>query len=283
MARAQPRSAAAAAGLLVQAAHAGMETLSATLLGDLQSLVQQESDFGEAAGALAHVLFLYCFDEALGTTGHRELGPLLRLAFERSLWLLELIGQNVANPRTILDGIKALLDAFQRTRETLAIGAEEFAAVMQRVLQDGHKPPQVRGAAAGILWTLGAADAQRVVAEMLLFTEPNDLGDFLAGLFAAAREVAQRHPPLVRAIDRLLIEFSADHFQQALPALRLAFTYFTPREKHYMLTTLFESLGVAPARGPGDVTVSEASAAEALALDERVFEAIRRHGLEAVE
>ncbi len=278
MARQHPHSAAAAATLLVQAVHAGIDTLSPSLQTELQDLIQQESEFGPAAQALGHILFLFCFDEAFGTTHHRDLAPLLRLTFERSLWLLELIGRTLANTREVTGGMRTLLDAFQRTAETLEMGAVEFTAVLARVERDSHKPPPVRGAAAGILWTLGAADAERVVADLLLFTDPNDLGDFLAGLFAAAREVAQRHPPLVRAIDRMLIEFSSEHFQQALPSLRLAFTYFTPREKHYMLTTLFESLGIKQIQPL--TAVDEATATEALALDERVFEALRMHGLE---
>jgi hypothetical protein len=95
-----------------------------------------------------------------------------------------------------------------------------------------------------MLWTLGAATPEQVLAHLLLFSNPNHLGDFLTGLFVLAREVAQRHPQLVKSLDRLLLEFGAEEFQQALPSLRLAFTYFTPREKHYMLTTLFESLGL---------------------------------------
>lgn len=278
MARQHPRSAAAAAEILVQAAHAGVDTLSATLQEALQVLVRQESEFGPASKALGHILFLFCFDEVFGTKQHRDLGPLLRLAYERSLWLLELIGRTLTNARDVLDGMRTLLDAFQRAAEALDIGAAEFTAVMTRVEQDSHKPPPVRGAAAGILWTLGAADAERVVADLLLFTDPGDLGDFLAGLFAAAREVAQRHPSLVKAIDRLLLEFSSENFQQALPSLRLAFTYFTPREKHYMLTTLFESLGIKQIEPLADVDATTAAAA--LAIDEQVFEAMRRHGLD---
>jgi hypothetical protein len=278
-AREHSRSASAAAVLLVQAAQAGLETFSSELLGQLRTLIEQESEFREAAKALGHVLFLYCFDEAFGTTRRPELEPLLRVALERSLWLLEMIGRTTPNDRDILDGMRNLLEAYQRAAEPLNIDQSEFVPVMQRVEADAHKPPQVRGAAAGILWTLGTADSERVVADLMLFTEPNDLGDFLAGLFAAAREVAQRHPQLVRAIDRMMLEFAAEEFQQALPPLRLAFTYFTPREKHYMLTTLFESLGIKPSRTLGEVTVDAATAAEALAIDERVLGALRLHGL----
>jgi hypothetical protein len=113
-----------------------------------------------------------------------------------------------------------------------------------------------------------------------LLTDPNDIGDFLTGLFALAREVAQRHPQFVQTVDRLLLEFSADSFQQALPSLRLAFTYFTPREKHYMLTTLFESLGLKQIPALAEAKVDAATAAAALAVDERIFEAIRKYGLE---
>jgi hypothetical protein len=83
----------------------------------------------------------------------------------------------------------------------------------------------------------------------------------------------------VRTIDRLLMEFGADEFQASLPSLRLAFTYFTPREKHHMLTTLFESLGLKEARPLAALAVDEAAAAEALALEERLFEMIDAYGL----
>ena len=172
-----------------------------------------------------------------------------------------------------------MLETFQRTAEPLQLNRDEFAAVLGRVEQDGHKPPQVRGAAAGILWTLGLADEEQILADLLTFADPNELGDFLAGLFALAREVAQRNPRLVRTIDRLLLEFNADDFQAALPSLRLAFTYFTPREKHYMLTTLFESLGLQEVRPLAVLRVDETTAAEALVIEERVFEIIAKYGL----
>jgi hypothetical protein len=114
----------------------------------------------------------------------------------------------------------------------------------------------------------------------MLFSQPDHLGDFLTGLFALAREVAQRHPQLVQSIDRALLEFAPEQFQETLPSLRLAFTYFTPREKHYMLTTLFQSLGLKQARPLAALAVDEQTAAAALALEERILAALDRYGLE---
>lgn len=280
IAREHQRSASVAAELLLQAAQAGISAVSNTLLPELSQLIAHEADFCEASSALGHVLFLYCFDESFGTKSQPQLGKVLRLAIDRSIWLLELTGRTVASDRKTLTGMKTLFDAFQRTSDVLQLNADEFHAILIRIKQDTHKPPQIRGAAAGILWTLGVADAEQVLGNLLLLTDPNDIGDFLTGLFALAREVAQRHPQFVQTVDRLLLEFSADSFQQALPSLRLAFTYFTPREKHYMLTTLFESLGLKQIPALAEAKVDGATAAAALAVDERIFEAIRKYGLE---
>lgn len=277
------RDAARAAELLVQAAQAGIETLSATLLQRLNDLIEEEPQFIGAAGALGHVLYLYFHDEAFGTNHSPQIARLLAVAFERSLWLLESIGQSSGNERVVLRGMQALLETCQRASgsSVAAIDRAEFVAVLQRVERDARKPAAVRGAAAGMLWTLGVADDEQILADLLIFTSPSDLGDFLAGLFALAREVAQRHAKLVQTIDRLINEFGADDFQASLPSLRLAFTYFTPREKHYMLTTLFESLGLKQVKPLEALHVDAVSAAQALAFEERVFEMIARFGLES--
>src|SRR5690606_39874273 len=111
---------------------------------------------------------------------------------------------------------------------------------------DATQLPVTRGAAWGGLWSLGATDAAHAAEALAQFSDPQQLGDFLTGLFGLARESVQRNPQLVASIDRLLVGYSEGQFQQALPALRLAFTYFTPREKHYLATTLLQALGLKP-------------------------------------
>ncbi len=265
--------------ILVQAAQAGVEAMSDPLLARIEQLIRQEPDFAGVTRCLGHLLFLYCYDEAFGTAGAPRIGAVLAEAFSRSLWLLESLGQSTAPAAPLVDGMRALLETAERAEGRVDLDRGEFAAVLDRVVGDRGKPPQVRGAAVGMLWTLGRASADAVLGEMLGFSDPEHLGDFLAGLFALAREVAQRHPQLVRAIDRLLLEFTAEEFQHTLPSLRLAFTYFTPREKHYMLTTLFESLGLREVKPLADLAVDAETAAAALALEEKLFAALATCGL----
>jgi len=279
-AAADERSAAAAAALLVQAAQAGVPAISTTLLARLEGLIQQEAEFTAAAGALGHLLFLYCHDEAFGTAHLPRIGTLLGETYTRSLWLLEAVGQSSAGTRELLAGMKTLLEAHERAGDVLAASGGELAAVLSRVESDPRKPPQLRGAAVGMLWTIGQAAPERIFQQLLLFSQPEQLGDFLTGLFALAREAAQRHPQLVQSIDRALLEFAPEQFRETLPSLRLAFTYFTPREKHYLLTTLFQSLGLAKTEPLAALAVDEQTAGDALALEERIFAALARYGLQ---
>jgi hypothetical protein len=246
----------------------------------IEALIAQEPEFAALAESLGHLLFLYCYDEVFGAAGAPRVGRVLAEAFSRSLWLLESLGQSTAPAGPLVAGVQTLLETFERAEGRLALDGQELAAVMGRVERDRDKPPQVRGAAVGVLWSIGRASPEAVLAEMLLFADPERLGDFLTGLFALARELVQRHPRLVQTIDRLLTEFTAEEFQQTLPSLRLAFTYFTPREKHHLLTTLFESLGLREVQPLADLAVDGQTAAEALALEGKLFETLAAYGLE---
>ena len=282
LAHASTGSAASAAELLLQAAQAGINALSATLLERLDLLIRTEGRFTAATEALSHLLYMYCYDEALGTAQLAEVGNVLREAFVRSVWLLELLGDTADNDGQQVRGMRVLLETWMRAGNQLDFELSDFVKALQCTEQDSQKSATIRGAAAGILWTIGHANNEQILADLLQFAQPADLGDFLTGLFALAREVAQRESELVSTIDQLLLEFGADDFQTALPSLRLAFTYFTPREKHYMLTTLFESLGDSESKPLAKLSVDEATAAEALAFEERLYEAIAKYGLEPI-
>lgn len=272
-----PHSAARTAGLLVQAAQAGAATVSEALLARIEELVRREPDFAGAAQTLSHLLYLYCHDEVFSSARSPRIGAVLAEAFARALWLLESQGGGGGPAKPRVDGMRALLEAVERAEGRVELSREEFVAVLDRVHRAPKKDPLIRGAAAGALWTIGRSEGESVLESLRLFSDPEQLGDFLTGLFALAREAAQRCPPLVQAIDRLLLEFDAEDFQRTLPSLRLAFTYFTPREKHYMLTTLFDSLGLKPQAALSDLEVDAGEAAAALALEEKIFSALERY------
>ena len=90
--------------------------------------------------------------------------------------------------------------------------------------------------------------------------------------------MAQREPELVKAIDRILLAYSRDEFLEALPGLRLAFSFFAPREKHHLAETLLRALGDTSAPLP-ELTVNPEIAAQALAFEDKLFGVLAKYGL----
>jgi hypothetical protein len=276
---ASERNADEAALLLLDASLAGLTDLADEFLQQLGDLIRSDNDFFTVTKSLGHLLYLYVHDHVLQTAGRADLATLVLESFTRGMWLLESLGQVAGRDKDLLSGIRTLLDAFERCAGTLNINRDEFVAVLQRVGSEKRQSPLVRGAASGALWTIGESDASRVFAQMILFSDPDCLGDFLAGLFCMAREVVQRHRELVLSIDKLLVAYADEEFLTALPSLRLAFTYFTPREKHHMGLTLLEALGLKEQKPLTTLEESPETMARALAFESRLFEAIQRYGL----
>jgi hypothetical protein len=277
------RDAAKAALLLLDAAQAGLTELASSLLARLQELIRGDGDFSSVTAALGHLLYLYRYDAVLQTAGRGEIGALLIETFGRGLWLFEGLGQVTGRDAELLRGVQSLRETFERCYVQLGLNRDEFLDVLHRVGGDRHNLPLVRGAALGARWALGAADGKQVQAAMRLFADPSQLGDFLTGLFALAREQVQRQRDLVLAINSLLGCYSDDDFLVALPALRLAFTYFTPREKHHLALTLREGLGLTKEPEMAALAVSVEAAARALAFEARLFEACEKYGVRGLD
>jgi hypothetical protein len=277
------RDAGRAALLLIDAALAGLTDLAAALLQRLGEIVRGDGDFFSVAGSLQHLLYLYRYDAVLETAGRGDIGALLTETFQRTLWLLESLGRVSGRDEALLAGVAGLRDTFERCEAALTLNRDELVQVLERVGADRHQTPLVRGSALGALWSLGAAEADGIKAALRRFADPEALGDFLTGLFALAREQVQRRRDLVLGINELLVGYALEDFLTALPSLRLAFTYFTPREKHHLALTLREALGLEKEPELASLAVSGADAARALAFEGRLFEALTKYGVRGGE
>ena len=272
------RSAREGAELMVNAALADLHDAATRLHIRVEALIHQDGEFLSVTGAMASLLYLYRYDEALGSRGRSEVGGLVAGAFLRSVWLLEILGQMGGEEPRIVDGVRTLLETFERCGESVDLSREELVEVLARVQDDGLQLPMVRGAAMGALWNLRATDATKVRATLKLFADPQEFGDFLTGLFGLAREMVQRHKDLILAVDETLCGYSPEDFLTALPALRLAFTYFTPREKHYLALNLMEAVR-APTAPLLQQVVDPAVAARAYAYEAEIMAAAERYGV----
>jgi hypothetical protein len=230
--------AAAATKLCVDAALAGLDALSETLSARASAALRGDGDFSSVAAALGDLLFLYRFDDMLGTGGAPAYLALLLEAYERGVWLLTTL---TAGDPPMLAGVSALLGARRRCADQLALGP--LVDVLTSIAHDDARAPALRGAAAGGLFTIGDSNAEDVARLVSAFARPEQLGDFLTGLFTVARDAVRHDPSLMLRLDELLLAYPDDDFLLALPALRLAFSFFPPREKHHLIHKLLDARG----------------------------------------
>jgi hypothetical protein len=144
---------------------------------------------------------------------------------------------------------------------------------------DRQRGAALRGAGAGALWSLQAANPADIRRDLMEFGAPDALGDFLTGLFALAREEAQGDAGLLHAIRAAVAAWDEDGFLAALPALRLAFMYFTAREKLNVAQTLFGGEDPTGTAEPVPLSVSTAAAAGAMAFERQLAHLAARYGV----
>jgi hypothetical protein len=275
--------------LLSEATFIGIGQLSERLLDDLGPLVSREPELGKLGKAQHRLLALYRHDTLLGSQGSPALGRVLEAAFERGLWLLEgITGPTAPADAGLIAAVVALRDSVRFTAPKLRLDASLASATMRRKVSDAHAPPALRGAALGYLWSLGtfgdngAAEALATSA-LRKAALPSTLGDFLAGLFALAREelAADNEARLLRTLDELLRGMSLEDFLIALPALRMAHAYFPPRERERIAERLLvlHGKGSQHARGFLKLSADPETLSAARSLEARVDELEQRFGL----
>jgi len=96
-------------------------------------------------------------------------------------------------------------------------------------------PPTLDGAATGLLYDAGhfSLEDTRYRANAYLEAAPDVLahvGRFLRGIFLTAKDIVFYESGLIEALNSAISTAPYDEFIEMLPDLRLAFTFFTPRE-----------------------------------------------------
>jgi hypothetical protein len=235
-------SAPALAAGLIRAVKAGFRDLGERLAGELAEALPRCHDHGELAAAGLPLLELArtgFWGEALRDL----LVPSLAGLGERLLWLLD--GHRAATRA----GLEGDADAVRFLVGLVDLAPAEFdgvfaQAALARLARRREAPPALRGAALGAAHGWGSIAAAEVMALVRAVPPRDELGDFLYGLFATARELATRDKVVVEAIHGAVEALSVEDFLVALPPLRGAFGWFPPRERGAIAARVAELLGL---------------------------------------
>ncbi|HEY3997388.1 MAG TPA: DUF5682 family protein [Candidatus Xenobia bacterium] len=258
------------ASLLATMAFIGMETESEKVLDLIRTGVGQTQSFEALGRVLGNLLAVFRFDTLLGSAGSSALRTALTTGYERALWLLEGVGSD--DQGGVVDGVVVLRDVLRHSR--LDLDRTATLELMARRARSADVTPQLRGACIGFQIAMG--DAVPIPMPVA-----RDLGDFLGGLFALAREPLLEDERLLGEVDEQMHELAEESFLAILPSLRQAFSYFPPREKEAIAMTLVRRHGQDPATTRDLLRLKQAPAvlAEAMRVDAIVSDIARRYGL----
>ncbi|MFK0255007.1 DUF5682 family protein [Streptomyces sp. NPDC090445] len=296
----------ALARTLFDAVACGTTGLLGPLLAELRAAVDRAGDPGPLGEALHTALGLWRHDRVYGVAGDPLLAGFVDAAVARVLWLAEGLHGPGDVDRGRLRALAGVRDALLHAAPLLSLDRAAVTAVCGRISAAPAAPADLRGAAFGLCRTLGhgpggsvpggpsgagdAAAAVRAVAGTAA------LGDWLAGLFALARDELTapaagpagpegpegRADGLLGVLDALVAEQPEDEFLAGLPALRQAFAYFPPRERERIAARLIERRGLRGSAGgllrtPADPLLI----ARARHLEDDVRHLLDRYGLGA--
>ncbi|MFF6776620.1 DUF5682 family protein [Streptomyces sp. NPDC012637] len=295
------------AEVLFDAVACGATELAGPLVARLRSGLAAAARPGPLGTALATALGLWRHDRVYGVARDPLLGAVVDTAVSRVLWLVEGAGGGPASTgpdRERLRALAAVRDACLHADTLLTVSREAAVDVFRRVSNDPLAPADLRGAAFGLCRVLdparrtpdrgaGEPDTGRRTPEraepavaVRAVSEPRVLGDWLAGLFAVAREELGATPgergPLVVALDDLVAAMTETDFLVALPSLREAFAYFPPAEREQIAARLIERRGLrGSSRALLRTTADPLLIAQARELEDHVSRALDRLGLGA--
>lgn len=269
------------AEVLFDATLCGLSELTGQVVDSIRQLVESAGDTQGLGRLLGVTLSLWRHDRLFGTAHSPTLAALVDAAVLRLLWLVEgLRGGPAPADDGLLHALIAIRDAALHADTVLSVSRADLVGVFHRST-GSDRPPALRGAAVGMVAALAPDDTLDLARAVRLAGSPEVLGDFLTGLFALAREqLLDTTTPLLGVLDELIDRFVPTDFLGALPALRLAFAWFPPRERARIATRLLDLRGVS---GSGSALLrlqaDPALLAHAQAVELRVDELLAAHGL----
>ncbi|MGY3678571.1 DUF5682 family protein [Streptomyces sp. TE33382] len=279
----------ALAGALFDAVLCGAGALSGPLLSELADRVGGVRTPGPLGEVLATALGLWRHDRVYGVARGPLLGAVIDGAVVRLLWLVEGArgAAGVDGPR--LRAVAALRDAVLHAPGLLSVERETVTGIALRISRDRCAPLDLRGAAFGLHRALGsgAPEDPGEAVHTVAAGGADAVGDWLAGLFAVAREevtgsAAGGPASLIAVLDDFLGNLPDQDFLSGLPALRQAFAYFPPRERERIAARLLERRGLhGSARSLLRTTADPLLTVRAAALERDVSRLLTRYGLGA--
>ena len=220
--------------LLTQVFEMGLREQLGPVYDRVQELMLQDTDFYSLADGVKSLMMM---EELAGLYGSGlKPGRLIHLGCRKLVTLLpSMVRIKDEDLGSCMNALKLLYQLTGREGDSFGTEREGFFDALDRMCRDGQIHPGLNGCIHGILYGSGRETAREVeqtcrgylggTGEQLFCT-----AQFFKGLFFTARDLVFIGEEFLKMLDEFYGSVSEDEFMELLPELRMAFTYFTPRE-----------------------------------------------------
>ena len=220
--------------LLTEVFEMGLREQMQPVFDRVHELMLGDTDFYSLAEALKSLLMM---DELGGLYGSKmEFGSLIHIGCRKMISLLPAMTKiKDEDLNQCMNALKLLYQVTGREGGSFAQEREDYYDVLGKMIRDGEIHPGLNGCIHGILYGSGRSTAEAVenackgylsgTREQLFST-----AQFFRGLFFTARDLVFIGDDFIKMLDAFYGQVTEAEFMELLPELRMAFTYFTPRE-----------------------------------------------------
>lgn len=223
--------------LLTQVFEMGLREQLMPVYDRVYELILKDTDFYSIADALKSLMMM----EELGSLYGTELkfGRLLHIGVQKLITLLPSMTQIKDEDLTLcMDALKLLYQITGRKGaegERFSTERESYFEALERMIEDVSIHAGLNGCIYGILYGGGrqGLEAVEMVCKGYLSGTPEQMMKtalFFRGLFYTARDLVFIGGQFLEMLDGFFGRVGEAAFMELLPELRMAFTYFTPRE-----------------------------------------------------
>lgn len=211
-------------------------------------LIQQDTDFYSLADALSHLKMMRELSALYRSSLDLEL--LLQLTVRKLISLLpSMTTVKEEDLGRCMDAVKLL---YQLTKDDLR---EEFFEILVQMQKNTQIQAGLDGCIHGILYGGGRESAALIEQACLGYVQGTKeqmkkTALFFRGLFFSARDLIFIGGQILHMLDDFLRRTENEDFMELLPELRMAFTYFTPRE----IDKIAEKAAAIHGRGGKEIT-----------------------------
>ena len=222
------------AELLVQSLKMGLYEILNESLEYLNEIIAEDDSFTSLIDCLYYLNYIYEIKVLYNMDTIKEIKNIIYCTYNKLCILIPHLFNTKSNDT--LKTINALKEIYNVSlRREINLDKEILKEAVISLLNHNNVNSGIEGACLGILYALDGINISSIkqkVEGYLLGTKDmlSSIPEFLSGLFCTCKDLIFIDDCILEGIDKLVNTITAEMFIEVIPQLRLAFSYFTPRE-----------------------------------------------------